>query len=319
MSKLLNLLQDGRFHSGQDLGQALGISRSAVWKQLQLLEADLGLVVHKVRGRGYRLAVPVSLLDKARIENALQAQGWDCESYQILDSTNAQALRTIAQGISRPLLIVAERQDAGRGRRGRPWISPYGANLYYSLSVPVQGGIKRLEGLSLVAGIAVVQCLRSYGVQDAMLKWPNDVLVRGQKVAGILLELVGDPADHCHVVLGIGINVNMRTADAIDQQWTSLYLETDRLVDRSALAISLSQVLATYLQSLELRGFGALREEWESLNAWQGRAVSLVSGTQATHGYVLGITDQGGLRLDIDGKEEVFSGGELSLRLRDDT
>ncbi|WP_263264645.1 bifunctional biotin--[acetyl-CoA-carboxylase] ligase/biotin operon repressor BirA [Pseudomonas sp. RIT-PI-S] len=319
MSKLLNLLQDGRFHSGQDLGQALGVSRSAVWKQLQLLEADLGLVVHKVRGRGYRLATPVSLLNPEPINAALALLGWDVSTYQILDSTNAQALRTVTQGVSRPLLVLAERQDAGRGRRGRPWVSPYAANLYYSLVLPVHGGIKRLDGLSLVAGMATVQCLRAHGVHSAMLKWPNDVLVQGQKIAGILLELVGDPTEQCHVVLGIGINANMRDTDAIDQQWTSIYLQTQQLVDRSALAISLSDALAQYLGRLDAVGFGALREEWEALHAWQGKAVNLVSGSRVIPGTVLGINDQGALRLHVDGKEETFSGGELSLRLRDDS
>jgi BirA family biotin operon repressor/biotin-[acetyl-CoA-carboxylase] ligase len=319
MSRLLNLLQDGRFHSGEDLGRALGVSRSAVWKQLQLLEEDLGLAVHKVRGRGYRLASPVSLLNADLLATTLHELGWGVQVHQVLDSTNAQALRAVPQGISRPLLILAERQDAGRGRRGRPWVSPYAANLYYSLVIPVQGGIKRLDGLSLVAGMAVAACLREHGVNDATLKWPNDVLVQGQKIAGILLELVGDPADQCHVVLGIGVNANMRHAEGIDQQWSSIYLQTQRLVDRTALAISLSKALAYYLGRLEAVGFAHLRQEWENLHAWQGRDVNLVSGVHIISGTVLGINDQGALRLNIGGREEVFSGGELSLRLRDDS
>jgi len=319
MSKLLNLLQDGRFHSGQDLGQALGVSRSAVWKQLQLLEADLGVTVHKVRGRGYRLSTPLSLLEPERLCAALAKLGWATEVHQVIDSTNAQALRTVATPLSRPLLILAERQDAGRGRRGRTWVSPYAANLYYSLALPVQGGIKRLDGLSLVAGMAVVDCLRAQGLNDAMLKWPNDVLVHGRKIAGILLELVGDPADQCHVVLGIGINANMREAEAIDQQWTSIYLQSHSAIDRNALAISLSEALAESIQALEARGFASLRADWEARHAWQRKDVHLISGTQTISGRVLGITDQGALRLEVNGKEEVFSGGELSLRLRDDS
>ena len=319
MSKLLNLLQDGRFHSGQDLGHALGVSRSAVWKQLQLLEADLGVTVHKVRGRGYRLATPLSLLDPGRLSVAVAKLGWAVEIHQVIDSTNAQALRTVATPLSRPLLILAERQDAGRGRRGRTWVSPYAANLYYSLAVPLQGGIKRLDGLSLVAGMAVVECLRAQGLSDAMLKWPNDVLVQGRKIAGILLELVGDPADQCHVVLGIGINVNMKESEAIDQQWTSMYLQTHNPVDRNALAIALSESLASFIHTLETNGFATLRAQWEAQHAWQGKSVHLISGTQTITGKVLGITDQGSLRLEVDGRPEVFSGGELSLRLRDDS
>jgi BirA family biotin operon repressor/biotin-[acetyl-CoA-carboxylase] ligase len=167
--------------------------------------------------------------------------------------------------------------------------------------------------------MAVVGCLRDQGLDDAMLKWPNDVLVQGQKIAGILLELVGDPGDQCHVVLGIGVNANMRKAGDIDQQWSSVYLQTQQLVDRSALVISLSRALARYLSRLQAHGFGDLRAEWEGLHAWQGRGVNLISGTQVTTGTVLGVNDQGALRLEIAGEEQTFSGGELSLRLRDDS
>lgn len=319
MSKLLNLLQDGRFHSGETLGRALGVSRSAIWKQLQLLEEDLGVAVHRVRGRGYRLAAPMSLLDEARLATELATLSWSVEVHQVIDSTNAEALRQVPKGIDRPRLILSERQDAGRGRRGREWVSPYGANLYYSLVVPVHGGIKRLEGLSLVAGMAVVACLREQGIAGAQLKWPNDVLVRGKKIAGILLELVGDPADQCHVVLGIGINANMRSADGIDQEWSSICLLTEALVDRTALAVSLSKALSHYVARLELVGFGGLRLEWEALHAWQGRKVNLIAGARTIAGEVLGVNDQGALRLSVAGREEHFSGGELSLRLRDDS
>lgn len=319
MSKLLDLLKDGRFHSGEALGKALGISRSAIWKQLQLLEADLGLVVHKVRGQGYRLEAPVSLLDADSLRASTERLGWDLELHEVLDSTNAQALRKVTQGISRPLLVSAERQDAGRGRRGRTWASPYAANLYYSLVLPIQGGIKIYEGLSLVAAMAVVDALRAHGIKDAGVKWPNDVLVNGRKIAGILLELVGDPSDHCHVVLGIGINVNMRTSETIDQQWTSLYLETQRQADRSSLAGHLSDSLAGYVARLERCGFAGLRDEWESLHLWQNRYVKLISAHHTIMGTVLGVTDQGALRLSIEGQEQVFSGGELSLRLNHDT
>lgn len=167
--------------------------------------------------------------------------------------------------------------------------------------------------------MAVVDTLRANGIKDAGVKWPNDVLVNGRKIAGILLELVGDPSDHCHVVLGIGINVNMRTSEAIDQQWTSLYLETQRQVDRSSLAGHLSEFLAGYVARLERCGFAGLRDEWEFLHLWQNKFVKLISAHHTIMGTVLGVTDQGALRLSIEGQEQVFSGGELSLRLNHDT
>ena len=317
MLTLLNLLKDGRFHSGQDLGEALGISRSAVWKQLQHLEAELGLSIHKVRGRGYQLATPLMLLDPLGM--AGMSPSWPVTVFDSIDSTNAQALRAIGQGQVAPFLVVAERQIAGRGRRGRKWVSPFAENLYYSLVLRIDGGMRQLEGLSLVVGLAVMQTLRKLGVADVGLKWPNDVLVDSKKIAGILLELVGDPADVCHVVLGIGINVNMQAADEVDQQWTSMRLESGKSFDRNALVVELSNQLQAYIQRHQVGGFSVLQAEWEENHLWQGRMVSLIAGVNQIDGVVLGINNQGALRLKVNGMEKVFSGGELSLRLRDDS
>jgi BirA family biotin operon repressor/biotin-[acetyl-CoA-carboxylase] ligase len=313
----LNLLKDGRFHSGQDLGAALGISRSAVWKQLQHLEAELGLSIHKVRGRGYQLAAPLMLLDALTISAI--APSWPVTVLDSVDSTNAEALRAIGQGGQAPFLVLAERQVSGRGRRGRKWVSPFAENLYYSLVLRIDGGVRQLEGLSLVVGLAVLQALRNFGVPGAGLKWPNDVLVGNKKIAGILLELVGDPADVCHVVLGIGVNVNMQVADEVDQQWTSIRLESGRSSDRNALVVELSKQLSAYIQRHQVDGFSALQSEWEANHLWQDRSVSLIAGSSHVDGVVLGIDSQGALRLKVSGVEKVFSGGELSLRLRDDS
>ena len=317
MLTLLNLLKDGRFHSGQDLGAALGISRSAVWKQLQHLEAELGLSIHKVRGRGYQLAAPLTLLD-ARTISAM-APCWPVTVLDSVDSTNAEALRAIGQGRLAPFLVLAERQVSGRGRRGRKWVSPFAENLYYSLVLRIDGGMRQLEGLSLVVGLAVLQALRNFGVPGAGLKWPNDVLVGNKKIAGILLELVGDPADVCHVVLGIGVNVNMQVADEVDQQWTSIRLGSGRSSDRNALVVELSKQLSAYIQRHQADGFSAVQAEWEANHLWQDRLVSLIAGSSQIDGEVLGIDNQGALRLKVSGVEKVFSGGELSLRLRDDS
>lgn len=271
MLTLLNLLKDGRFHSGQDLGAALGISRSAVWKQLQQLEAELSLSIHKVRGRGYQLSAPLTLLDHQEISR--KAPQWPVTVFDSVDSTNAEALRAISEGAVAPFLVLSERQLAGRGRRGRKWVSPFAENLYYSLVLRIEGGMRQLEGLSLVVGLAVMQTLRSAGVPTAGLKWPNDVLVGTKKVAGILLELVGDPADVCHVVLGIGVNVNMLVADEVDQQWTSIKLESGKSCDRNALVIELSNQLKSYIHKHQHQGFASLQEEWAENHLWQGRSV----------------------------------------------
>ena len=319
MLTLLKLLKDGRFHSGQALGTALGVSRSAVWKQLQHLEAELGLSIHKVRGRGYQLAAPLTLLDPAQISAWAPSCEWPILVFDSIDSTNAEALRAIERGQPAPFLVLAERQTAGRGRRGRKWVSPFAENIYYSLVLRIDGGMRQLEGLSLVVGLAVMQALRQLGVSGVGLKWPNDVLVGQQKIAGILLELVGDPADVCHVVSGVGINVNMQMTDEVDQQWTSMRLESGKAVDRNHLVAELGLMLKTYLNRHQTGGFSAIQAEWEQNHLWQGRAVSLIAGVHQIDGEVLGIDSQGALRLKVDGVEKVFSGGELSLRLRDDS
>lgn len=315
MLTLLKLLKDGRFHSGQALGQALGISRSAVWKQLQHLESDLSLSIHKVRGRGYQLASPLELLDSEQISSA----PWPAFIHQALDSTNAEALRSVGRGEVAPFIVLAEQQSAGRGRRGRKWVSPFAENIYYSLVLRIEGGMRQLEGLSLVVGLAVLSALRDIGTANAGLKWPNDVLVGSKKIAGILLELIGDPADVCHVVLGIGINVNMKTAEEVDQAWTSVQLETSKSINRNEFIVILNARLQQYLQRHEAQGFAAMQSEWEENHLWQGREVSLTAGINKVDGTVLGIDQQGALRIDVAGTEKVFSGGELSLRLRHDS
>lgn len=319
MLMLLKLLKDGRFHSGEALGAALGVSRSAVWKQLQHLEAEMNLPIHKVRGRGYQLAAPLVFLNAEEISLEAASSAWPVHIYDSVDSTNAEALRLVESGCVPPFVVLAEQQTAGRGRRGRKWVSPYAQNLYYSLVLRIEGGLRQLEGLSLVVGLAVMQTLHELGVQGVALKWPNDVLVGNKKISGILLELVGDPGDICHVVLGIGINVNMQKAVEVDQQWTSIQLEIGTPIDRNHLAARLGGQLQAYLDRHKATGFAGLQEEWEKHHLWQGRSVCLIAGVNRIEGVVLGVDRQGALRLNVDGVEKVYSGGELSLRLRDDS
>jgi BirA family biotin operon repressor/biotin-[acetyl-CoA-carboxylase] ligase len=315
MRTLLKLLGDGAFHSGEDLGLALGVSRSAVWKRLQQLEAEVGIEIHRVRGRGYRLASPLSLLEPHRLKEALADNAWIIHVLDSIDSTNAEAVRLLGAGGQLPLLVLSEQQTAGRGRRGRKWVSPFAENLYYSLALRIDGGMRQLEGLSLLVGLAVVEALRESGVVGAGLKWPNDILVGQRKLAGILLELTGDPADVCHVVIGVGINVNMRSTEEVDQSWTSMSLEVGGALDRNQVAINLSRNIETYLAGHREKGFSAFRAEWERNHLWQGERVLLLAGSDVTEGVVMGVNDSGALRLQVGEFEQCFSGGELSLRL----
>lgn len=321
MLKVLRLLSDGLFHSGEELGEMIGVSRSSIWKYLQRIERDYGIELHRIPGKGYRLAEALSLLNAEGINDALSPYGWRLHFFDEVDSTNAEALRLLRSDASAPFVVLAESQTDGRGRRGRRWKSPAVQNIYFTLALRVTGGGRALSGLSLVVGLAVRRTLDRLGVSDCGVKWPNDVYTDNRKIAGILLELTGDPADVCHVVIGIGINVNMDLLGIdVDQPWTSVKQRLGQSVDRNDLVGHLVESLHNYLCRHAEEGFAPFRAEWESENIWQGRRCTLRTGAFEVRGLVLGVDDQGALRLLIDGAgEQSFSGGELSLRLENDS
>ena len=316
--ELLDILKDGQFRSGEELGLRLGITRSAVWKRIRKINSSLGVTVHSVPGRGYKLAQEMIKLAPAERFKG-HSYSWDSVRLETIDSTNAEALRQLEAGRAAPFAIVAEMQTAGRGRRGRVWVSPYCENLYFSLVLRVESGLRQLEGLSLSVGLAVLRALKEIGLVDVGLKWPNDILASGSKLAGVLIELVGDVADTCHVVIGIGVNVNMlKSPEDITQRWTSVNLEMGKSLDRNLLLSVLETQLDRYLAVHMNHGFAALRDEWEAQNLWREKWVVLTSGTNAVTGLFLGVDTVGALKLLIDGEVRVFNGGEISLRLDDD-
>lgn len=316
-AELIRLLSDGSFHSGEELGRYLGVSRSAVWKRLSLLESMYGLELHRVRGRGYRLATTLSLLDAELISDGCPRVKGSVHVYETTDSTNAQALRLLRSGAEVPLLVLAEHQASGRGRRGRTWLSPACQNLCLSLVLRVEGDPSQLSSMSLVTALSVLKTLRAYGVAGVGLKWPNDVYVKGRKIAGILLELTGDPQDLCHVVIGIGLNVNVHDlGEQALQPWTSMVRELGQAQDRSALTVTLVETLFQDLAQLRRHGFSSLREAWESCHIWQGQCCALASGGESEPivGKVQGVDDTGALRMLVDGEARLYRAGELSLR-----
>ena len=326
-SDLLARLADGDFHSGAELGQQLGISRTAVWKQVQKL-GPMGLTVESVKGRGYRLLGGLDLLNQAAIVEGLSAEVEACidhfELLQRVESTNTQVLDA-PEGVS---VCLAEQQTAGRGRRGRTWVSPYGKNIYLSCAWPFEGGAAVLEGLSLAVGVALVRALANCGLSDLQLKWPNDLLWRGRKVAGILLEMSGDAAGRCQVVVGIGLNVTMAAVDAeeITQPWVSLHevARNDGVasLSRNEIVAAILNQLLPLLANYEATGFAAWRDEWLALDAFRNCEVSVSSGRQQFQGVARGVDEAGALLLEesslgdgVAGNVRRCSGGEVSLRL----
>ena len=317
---LLQMLADGEYHSGQDLALALGVSRTAVWKQLNRL-GELGLEVDSVKGRGYRLPGGVDLLCADRIRAGLSPEaGALLNRLEILDdtdSTNAHAMRRLAQGAGAGLVCSAERQTAGRGRRGRQWVSPYARNLYLSLTWEFSQGAAALEGMSLAVGVAVARALAACELPPVRLKWPNDILFEGAKLGGILLEMAGDVAGVCQVVVGIGLNVAMpaTAAGAIDQAWTDIAtLAGGKYPGRNTLMAALLNELLPLVAAFEAQGFGPWREAWQALDAYAGVAVVLNTGSQRIAGTARGVDERGALQLETMTGIQAVYGGEISLR-----
>lgn len=316
--EVLKILADGEYHSGEEIGRHLGVSRTAVWKQLQKLEA-LDLVIETVKGRGYRLPGGLDLLDAERIRALLSPEAalalGELELLSLVDSTNNAAATAIKEGRDKGYSCLAEQQTAGRGRRGREWKSPFGRNIYISQVWRFQGGASALEGLSLSVGLAVVRALGKFGVTDLGLKWPNDVLHNNKKISGILLEMQGDPAGICQVVVGVGVNVNMSLSDMADvlQPWTDL-VSIVGAVDRNAIVAELMSALHVVYKEFSASGFLAHKEEWSHYDVFAGRAVRVQLGEQYIEGIMKCVDQSGGLVLVTAGGEQVFNGGEVSLR-----
>ena len=320
-SILLPLLADGEFRSGQDLADALGVSRTAVWKQLNKLARESGLEVESVKGKGYRIRGGVDLLDSevviARLDAKARGLLSTLQVIESVDSTNAEAMRKAEGGGATGLVITAEQQTAGRGRRGRQWVSPFACNLYLSLVWEFNQGAAALEGLSLAVGVAVARALSARGLPPVQLKWPNDVLVDDAKLGGILLEMTGDAAGACQVVIGVGLNVAMPAALAtgIDQDWTDIRtIAAASYPRRNTLLAALLNELLPLAADFESQGFARWRDEWQALDAFAGTPVVLHAGGQEIAGVARGVDQRGALQLETSSGLQTIYGGEISLR-----
>jgi len=317
---LLEMLSDGQFHSGQVLGKTLSVSRSAIWKQIRKLR-EIGIDVHSVTGHGYRIPGGLTLLDRDLLLSELGARhDWLDDALDIqftVDSTNLEAMRQIRAGVDRYLLL-AEHQSAGRGRRGRQWVSPLGHNIYMSLLWRFQSGVAALEGLSLVLALSVVQALSRFSLPGLAVKWPNDVLTNGRKLAGILLELQGDVDGPCHVVMGVGVNTRIPEAAgvAIDQPYSDMSAASGNAIDRNAVAVALIDSMVQNVEKFEREGFVPFRQQWLEHDAYFGRPVEVRSGQHVSTGIVAGVDDNGRLLLDEHGRISPISGGELFPSVR---
>ena len=314
----LRLLADGEFRSGQDIARRLGISRASVWNALHALDGA-GVEIFKVRGRGYRLAESLSLLDGAEIRRQLGARAahFTLEVLDSTDSTNTLLVQRAATGAPGGSVVVAEWQTHGRGRRGRSWHAALGAALTFSVLWRFQQGAGFLAGLSLAASIAVARALDEFGAADCTVKWPNDVLWRGCKLAGILIEMQGDMLGPSTAVIGIGLNCRLpETVRAhIDQPVADLEQILGGRIDRNRLLALLLIELDRVLQQFARDGFAPLRDEWQRRHLYQRKAVKLkLPDGGSISGTVEGVAEDGALLLATRAGRRRFHGGDLSLQ-----
>lgn len=309
--KLVAILADGEFHSGEQIGEKLGMSRAAINKHIQTLK-EWGLDVFTVTGKGYCLPEPVQLLDEAEINQRLDQQG--AAVIPVIDSTNQYLLERMGS-LKTGDACVAEYQQAGRGRRGRQWFSPFGANLYLSMYWRLEQGPAAAMGLSLVIGIVIAEVLQQLGAEGVRVKWPNDLYLNDRKLAGILVEMIGKTGDAAQIVFGAGINLKMRTPDAsvVNQGWINLQ-EAGITINRNELVSLLVNQLRHSLRDFEREGLAPFLPRWQRLDNFINRPVKLLIGEREVLGIARGIDQQGGLLLEQDGVTKPWVGGEISLR-----
>jgi BirA family biotin operon repressor/biotin-[acetyl-CoA-carboxylase] ligase len=316
---LLSALSDGQFHSGTALGDQLGVSRAAVNKAIQGL-IDRGLEIHSVSGKGYRWITPTGLLNRELIESRLQGLAVrNVPGIIVVDeieSTSSYLLDRMSQDLLVSEVCLTEHQTNGRGRRGRQWISSPYQNLTMSISWRYDTGPSRLSGLSIAVGIAIVRALRSVGVEGVELKWPNDVLHGGRKLAGILVDLRGEVDGPTHIVVGVGLNVRLHadTSGAIDQAWTDLSSITSKSIDRNEIAALLIHELGKVLADYSTEGLNPYLQEWKKWHAFENKKVRIIQNEREISGTVCGLDESGALQLDTGEKMIKVHSGEVSLR-----
>jgi BirA family transcriptional regulator, biotin operon repressor / biotin---[acetyl-CoA-carboxylase] ligase len=315
--RALRLLSAEEFRSGQQLARLLGVSRTSVWNALKNLEAA-GETLLRKRGHGYRLATGIDWLNATQVGRHLGAYRdvYDLHIVDVVESTNTTLLERAVNGAAAGTMLAAELQTRGRGRRGRVWYAGLGGALTFSVLWRFEQGAGFLAGLGLAVGVGLVRALRSLGVEDAALKWPNDLLIRHQKVAGTLVEIQGDVLGPSLAVVGVGINFRLdaSTRERVDQAATDL-ISAGVPYDRNRALGRVLWHLAEVLNAFREHGFGPLRGEWERYHVYAGRAVTVrVPDGWREEGTVAGVDDDGALLLQTRSGLRRFHSGEVSLR-----
>ena len=319
--RLIDALAPGEWVSGAALATASGITREALSKRMRHL-TDWHLDVESRPGLGYRLARPLQRLQAPAIRTVLPSVWRERVTLEVLprtDSTNSQLLARPAA--NDPQVLLAELQTAGRGRRGRVWRSPFGANLNLSLSWSFLAWPPQLSTLSLAVGVLCARALRNIGLEGLALKWPNDLWLNRAKLGGILIEQRGEAGGACRVVIGIGLNVVMseQQAGVIDQAWTTVDEGLQRagrsMPARNVLAAAVIGTLLDGLEQFAADGFAPFAAEWSALDLTRGNAVNVTGAARDLVGIARGVDADGALLVETALGTQAVHAGDVSLRL----
>ncbi len=319
MYRILELLrrQEG-FLSGEDIGRELSITRAAVWKGIKKLREE-GYEIEAVTNRGYRLTNPETMYNKRELEQGLKTKtmGQSIYFYEETDTTNNRARELALGGAPEGTLVVAEKQTAGRGRRGKVWESPLGTGIWMSLVLRPQIMPAEASVLTLLCGLATAEAIEAETGLSAGIKWPNDILINGKKAVGILTEMDCEMSEVHFVIPGIGINVNTASfPPEIADIATSLYLECGKTVSRRRLVHKVLERLEEHYETfLRTGSFTAMLEDYRKHCITLGKEVHVL-GREPFFAEALDITPEGELlvRRADNGKEEVVFSGEVSIR-----
>ncbi|OGT37132.1 MAG: biotin--[acetyl-CoA-carboxylase] ligase [Gammaproteobacteria bacterium RIFCSPHIGHO2_12_FULL_38_14] len=307
--EIVHILNDGHCHDGNALSRALNISRTAVWKRIKKLK-EYGVLILVNKRKGYHLQKPLYLLNAVKIRDAVQDVS--LEIFESLPSTN-DYLKSIQTKHS-VVICLAEQQTKGRGRFDRHWHSPFGTNLYLSCLYRFKKDLSELAGLSLVTSLAVLKTLKTYGLQNLLVKWPNDLVCEGKKISGNLIEIQAESHGICSAVIGIGVNVNMTDdSSAITQEWTSMQKTSGEMIDRNELCVRLIKQLIHYLERIDTEGFSSFVNEWIENDVLTNQFIALKNLDQVVRGVVKGVNDRGYLLLETGDGLRAFSSGEASV------
>ncbi len=324
---LLRQLADGDFHSGEDLAAEVGLTRARVSQVLKDAESA-GLALERIKGRGYRLLEAPDFLDAKKVRADLAAPGAGTgdgvrlavEVVDQVDSTSSELLRRSQRRDIHGVVLAAEWQTAGRGRRGRTWTAIAGGSITFSIGWRFEQGAGYLAGLSLAVGVAVARALDAEGFRGIALKWPNDIIHRHMKIGGILIEVNGDALGPSNTVIGIGLNVRLPAAarKGIAGPVTDLASVAGRKakdIDRNRLLARLITEVAAALEYYGRAGFAPFSAEWQHRHAYQGKPVTLLLPDGASvAGKVAGVDASGALVLADGPRRARFLSGEISLR-----